>query len=200
MRGLALAGDVAFRPDNAQEVAGGVALGGRASVDVAQGAVAQAQDSEDLVEFMRALDEDVHVGDRRCAVFGMQAGRPIFRPTLEIGAVYAVDLERAVVPGTFPGGGVPLPDAEGGGAGGELEAFVELQQAFPGHVGFGDVVLNRDEIDEPAGGVVHGLDVDLLPVGPAVFGVVEDLDLAGLAGLFGFAEAGDGGGGGARTL
>ena len=51
-----------------------------------------------------------------------------------------------------------------------------------------DIGMDRDEVGDATAGVAHGLDVDLLPVGSAVLGVIEDFDVARRAGRLGLPQ------------
>jgi hypothetical protein len=136
-------GDVAFCAYDPQQAAGGITLSRAARMHMAHSAVGGPDDAEGAVKLIEAGRDGGHGSHRGGAVFGVEACGPIRVAAVKIGAGDAVDFERAIVPRALAGNGVPSPNAEGGGAGREGEALVELLQIGGRPARFRDVRMNR---------------------------------------------------------
>ena len=168
--------DVAIQADDAQGISAFIPLEVTSAFDVP---LHPTQGPDDAVFLVKAGDlagDEVGVDlPGACMLLGMRAAQPAFRAAIKFTLRQAVELEHARIPALAAGAQVRLPHPVTGGQHGQLEPFVQLLQLLLRFAVLRDVGQHHDEIDRHPRFIPHRLDVDDLPVGPAVLGGAEDL-------------------------
>src|SRR5688572_25085859 len=135
--------------------------------------------------------EQTHSGESRVTILRMQPLGPICDGAFPLIRAQPVHRQRALIPQEPLANFVEFPYPEIGRARREFETLIEVLEMKLVRTLRSNVRLVRNEIDERACGVAHGLHVNDLPERSSGPRVVENLNLARLPGAHGFAQAGD---------